>query len=189
MFLLNRFSAPGEDDRSQHQEQCEPRRHQLIAVRRPWRATDAILKPYADATAVACQWLSVACPIFVAVDQGSTTRGSGWFGIERRGAYRVHRGQRSAECACLALLPRLISDHLRGERIGLARTSSQCRRKKTPSRSAHYRLNDFVARYRRETERALMLTPFETSLLKRCIDSFQRLRAYTSGVGPCRERF
>ena len=53
------------------------------------RATDAVLKPYADATGGGVQWLSDGMPDLRAVDQGSTTRGSGWFGIERRGAYRV----------------------------------------------------------------------------------------------------
>ncbi|HEX3484182.1 MAG TPA: hypothetical protein VHT51_03920, partial [Micropepsaceae bacterium] len=53
------------------------------------RATDAVLKPYADATGGGVQWLSEGMPDLRAVDQGSTTRGSGWFGIERRGAYRV----------------------------------------------------------------------------------------------------
>jgi len=53
------------------------------------RATDAILKPYADATGGGVQWLSDGIPDLRGVDQGSTTRGSGWFGIERRGAYRV----------------------------------------------------------------------------------------------------
>jgi hypothetical protein len=53
------------------------------------RATDAVLKPYADATGGGVQWLSEGLPDLRAVDQGATTRGSGWFGIERRGAYRV----------------------------------------------------------------------------------------------------
>jgi hypothetical protein len=53
------------------------------------RATDAVLKPYADSTGGGVQWLSDGIPDLRAVDQGSTTHGSGWFGIERRGAYRV----------------------------------------------------------------------------------------------------
>jgi hypothetical protein len=53
------------------------------------RATDAVLKPYADATGGGVQWLSDGMPDLRAVDQGSSTRGNGWFGIERRGAYRV----------------------------------------------------------------------------------------------------
>jgi hypothetical protein len=53
------------------------------------RATDAVLKPYADATGGGVQWLSDGMPDLRGVDQGSTTRGGGWFGIERRGAYRV----------------------------------------------------------------------------------------------------
>jgi hypothetical protein len=53
------------------------------------RATDAILRPYADATGGGVQWLSDGLPELRSVDSGATTRGSGWFGIERRGAYRV----------------------------------------------------------------------------------------------------
>lgn len=53
------------------------------------RATDAILRPYADATGGGVQWLSDGLPELRGVDAGSSTRGSGWFGIERRGAYRV----------------------------------------------------------------------------------------------------
>jgi hypothetical protein len=53
------------------------------------RATDDILKPYADATGGGMQWLSDGMPDLRAVDQGATTHGNGWFGIERRGAYRV----------------------------------------------------------------------------------------------------
>jgi hypothetical protein len=53
------------------------------------RATDAVLRPYADATGGGVQWLSDGLPDLRPVDTGSTTRGSGWFGIERRGAYRV----------------------------------------------------------------------------------------------------
>ncbi|HEX5279825.1 MAG TPA: hypothetical protein VFW28_07080 [Micropepsaceae bacterium] len=53
------------------------------------RATDEILRPYADATGGGVQWLSDGLPDLRAVDQGATTHGSGWFGIERRGAYRV----------------------------------------------------------------------------------------------------
>ena len=53
------------------------------------RATDAILKPYAEATGGGIQWLSDGIPDLRPVDQGSSTSGSGWFGIVRRGAYRV----------------------------------------------------------------------------------------------------
>ena len=53
------------------------------------RATDEILRPYADSTGGGVQWLSDGLPDLRSVDAGSTTRGSGWFGIERRGAYRV----------------------------------------------------------------------------------------------------
>jgi hypothetical protein len=53
------------------------------------RATDAILKPYADATGGGIQWLSDGLPDLRGVDAGATSRGSGWFGIQQRGAYRV----------------------------------------------------------------------------------------------------
>jgi hypothetical protein len=53
------------------------------------RTTDEILRPYADATGGGVQWLSDGMPQLRLVDAGSSTRGSGWFGIERRGAYRV----------------------------------------------------------------------------------------------------
>ena len=53
------------------------------------RATDEILRPYADATGGGVQWLSDGLPDLRSVDTGSTTHGNGWFGIERRGAYRV----------------------------------------------------------------------------------------------------
>lgn len=53
------------------------------------RATDEILRPYADATGGGVQWMSDGLPELRSVDQGATTHGSGWFGIERRGAYRV----------------------------------------------------------------------------------------------------
>lgn len=53
------------------------------------RATDEILRPYANATGGGVQWLSDGLPELRSVDTGATTRGNGWFGIERRGAYRV----------------------------------------------------------------------------------------------------
>jgi hypothetical protein len=53
------------------------------------RATDAVLRPYAAATGGGVQWLSDGLPDLRSVQKGSTTSGSGWFGIERRGAYRV----------------------------------------------------------------------------------------------------
>jgi hypothetical protein len=53
------------------------------------RATDEILKPYVEATHGGIQWLSDGIPQLRAVDEGSTAAGSGWFGITRRGAYRV----------------------------------------------------------------------------------------------------
>src|SRR5262245_27037620 len=53
------------------------------------RATDEILKPYANATGGGIQWISNGIPELRAVDSGASTQGSGWFGIQRRGAYRV----------------------------------------------------------------------------------------------------
>ena len=53
------------------------------------RATDAVLRPYAEATGGGVEWLSDGMPDLRGVDAGATTRGNGWFGIERRGAYRV----------------------------------------------------------------------------------------------------
>jgi len=53
------------------------------------RATDAILKPYADATGGGIQWISDGIPDLQSVDTSSRASGSGWFGIQRRGAYRV----------------------------------------------------------------------------------------------------
>ncbi len=53
------------------------------------RATDAILKPYAQATGGGIHWISDGIPDLLPVDTGSTASGSSWFGIQRRGAYRV----------------------------------------------------------------------------------------------------
>ena len=53
------------------------------------RATDEILKPYVEATHGGIQWLSDGIPDLRAVNEGSTAAGSGWFGVTRRGAYRV----------------------------------------------------------------------------------------------------
>ncbi len=54
------------------------------------RATDEILKPYAVATHGGVQWLSDGIPDLRPVNPGITTEaGNGWFGIERKGAYRV----------------------------------------------------------------------------------------------------
>jgi hypothetical protein len=53
------------------------------------RATDQVLKPYADATGGGVQWLSDGIPDLRSVNEGATAKGSGWFGIVRRGAYRV----------------------------------------------------------------------------------------------------
>ena len=53
------------------------------------RATDEILRPYAAATGGGVQWISDGIPELRPVDTGATSSGSGWFGIQRRGAYRV----------------------------------------------------------------------------------------------------
>jgi len=53
------------------------------------RATDEILRPYAAATGGGVQWISDGVPELRPVDTGATSAGSGWFGIQRRGAYRV----------------------------------------------------------------------------------------------------
>jgi hypothetical protein len=53
------------------------------------RATDEILRPYADATGGGVHWISDGVPELRPVDVGATSSGSGWFGIQRRGAYRV----------------------------------------------------------------------------------------------------
>ena len=53
------------------------------------RATDEILRPYAAATGGGVEWISDGAPELRPVDQGATSAGNGWFGIQRRGAYRV----------------------------------------------------------------------------------------------------
>jgi hypothetical protein len=53
------------------------------------RATDEILRPYSAATGGGIQWISDGVPELRAVDAGADSEGNGWFGIQRRGAYRV----------------------------------------------------------------------------------------------------
>jgi hypothetical protein len=53
------------------------------------RATDAILRPFVAATGGGIQWLSEGIPELREVDPSITNAGNGWFGIQRRGAYRV----------------------------------------------------------------------------------------------------
>ncbi|HUR57283.1 MAG TPA: hypothetical protein VM029_06215, partial [Opitutaceae bacterium] len=53
------------------------------------RATDEILRPYSAATGGGIRWISDGVPELRAVDDGADSEGSGWFGIQRRGAYRV----------------------------------------------------------------------------------------------------
>ena len=53
------------------------------------RATDTIMRPFVAATGGGIQWLSDGVPELRSVDPSTTNAGSGWFGIQRRGAYRV----------------------------------------------------------------------------------------------------
>jgi hypothetical protein len=53
------------------------------------RATDAILKPFADATGGGVAWIKDGIPSLREVSAGSTAAGEGWFGVARREAYRV----------------------------------------------------------------------------------------------------
>ena len=53
------------------------------------RATDTILKPFVTATGGGMQWLSDGVPELRSVEPSNTNAGSGWFGIQQRGAYRV----------------------------------------------------------------------------------------------------
>jgi hypothetical protein len=53
------------------------------------RATDAILRPFVAATGGGIEWLSDGMPELRAIDPSTTNAGNGWFGIQRRGAYRV----------------------------------------------------------------------------------------------------
>jgi len=53
------------------------------------RATDAILKPFANATGGGVQWIKDGIPSLREVALGERAAGDGWFGIARRGAYRV----------------------------------------------------------------------------------------------------
>jgi hypothetical protein len=53
------------------------------------RATDEIVKPYAEETGGGIQWIKDGMPQLREVTPGSTATGNGWLGIARRGAYRV----------------------------------------------------------------------------------------------------
>ncbi len=53
------------------------------------RATDEIVGPYAEATGGGVHWLRDGMPELSEVAEGANTSGNGWFGIERRGSYRV----------------------------------------------------------------------------------------------------
>ncbi len=53
------------------------------------RATDAVLKPAAEASGGSVHWLADGLPAIRRVDAGSTASGSDWIGLTRNGAYRV----------------------------------------------------------------------------------------------------
>jgi hypothetical protein len=53
------------------------------------RATDAILKPLAEATEGGAHWLADGVPQLRQVSPGATASGSNWIGIVRNNAYRV----------------------------------------------------------------------------------------------------
>jgi len=53
------------------------------------RATDAILKPAAQASGGSVRWLSDGTPAIRRVDAGAPTQGDDWIGLRRNGAYRV----------------------------------------------------------------------------------------------------
>ena len=53
------------------------------------RATDAILKPVADASGGSVHWLSDGVPDIRRVAPGETASGSDWIGLRSNGAYRV----------------------------------------------------------------------------------------------------
>jgi hypothetical protein len=53
------------------------------------RATDAIMQPFVAATGGGIAWLSDGVPELRAIDPSTMNAGNGWFGIQRRGAYRV----------------------------------------------------------------------------------------------------
>ena len=53
------------------------------------RATDAILKPDAEATGGGVHWLADGMPQIRRVVPGQDANGSNWIGIRRNGAYRV----------------------------------------------------------------------------------------------------
>jgi hypothetical protein len=53
------------------------------------RATDAILKPFADKTGGSINWIRDGVPAIREAQSGSDAAGNGWIGIARRNAYRV----------------------------------------------------------------------------------------------------
>jgi len=60
------------------------------------RATDAILKPYADKTGGAVDWIKDGLPALRQVDEGDHAHGGGWIGLTRRDAYRVTNVEQEA---------------------------------------------------------------------------------------------
>jgi hypothetical protein len=53
------------------------------------RATEEIVAPYAEASGGGVHWLSDGIPELEEVSTGANASGNGWFGVERRGSYRV----------------------------------------------------------------------------------------------------
>ncbi len=53
------------------------------------RATDTVMRPFVAATSGGISWLSDGIPQLRSVEPGNNNAGSGWFGIQQRGAYRV----------------------------------------------------------------------------------------------------
>ena len=53
------------------------------------RATDAIVRPYVDATEGGIRWIKDGMPQLREVGEGDDAEGNGWLGITRRGAFRV----------------------------------------------------------------------------------------------------
>jgi len=53
------------------------------------RATDEIVAPYTEASGGGVHWLRDGMPDLEEVSTGANASGNGWFGVERRGSYRV----------------------------------------------------------------------------------------------------
>jgi hypothetical protein len=53
------------------------------------RATEEIVAPYVEASGGGINWVSDGVPELREIGEGANASGNGWFGIERRGSYRV----------------------------------------------------------------------------------------------------